>query len=395
MKQELKKSDYYYELPQEKIPKYPLKERDGSKLLVYKNGISQISEFRELNLELEEGDLLIFNNAKVIPARMHFKRKTGATIEILLLQPQEPPNYEEVFSAKSSVVWECIIGNSKKWKENEIIHLKGDDFSLSAELLDRQNKRVRFSWDMGSNFLSILDKVGQLPIPPYLQRDTEDSDYLQYQTIYASREGSVAAPTAGLHFTNPLMDQLAIQGIKDTELTLHVGAGTFLPVKHENALEHPMHNEIFSIGIESLMQIIDTERRISVGTTSLRVLESLYYCGLRLHKRERPPFCIQKLEPYESDHSLSYEESLQLIVNHLKANGLDVFHSSTEIMILPDYKIKSIKGLITNFHLPESTLLMLVAAVVGESWKAIYQTALDNDFRFLSYGDSSLLMIED
>lgn len=394
MSKTVRKSDFYFELPQKSIPKYPLEERDGSKLLVYKQGSTNLSRFNQLASFLESDDLLVFNNAKVIPARMHFKRQSGARIEVLLLKPLNPSNYEEVFHSKAAVVWECIIGNSKKWKENEEIYLEGEDFSLKARLINRENRSVELSWEQNIDFLSLLDKVGKLPIPPYLQRDTEESDYQQYQTIYASREGSVAAPTAGLHFTNELMDQLAIQGIKDTELTLHVGAGTFLPVKEENVLNHQMHNERFSIGLESLVQLREAHRRISVGTTSLRVLESLYYCGLRLQRNESAPFVIGKLEPYQSSSELSYEESLDLIIQHLRKEGQEVFHASTEIMILPHYEIKSIKGLITNFHLPESTLLMLVAAVVGESWKEIYQTALDNDFRFLSYGDSSLLLME-
>ncbi|MFY0644550.1 MAG: S-adenosylmethionine:tRNA ribosyltransferase-isomerase [Bacteroidia bacterium] len=387
-------SDFRYDLPKDQIPQYPLRDRSKSKLLVYRDQKSIIDSFINLKSHLEGDELLVYNNAKVIPARLYFKRATGAQIEVLLIQPFNPANYDQSFSAKSTLSWECMIGNLKKWKDEEVISLKVGNEILEAKLLNRNSKIVQFNWYTDNSFHEVLAKAGELPIPPYLERETELSDYEQYQTVFAQKDGSVAAPTAGLHFTDELLTELKEEGIEQCELTLHVGAGTFLPIKTENVLEHDMHQEFFEIGIDSLKMLLQKSKRIAVGTTSLRVLESLYYFGLRLKNGQDLDSPIGKLEPYHTEDEINYEESLELIVNYLNEQRLNKLYGSTEIMILPHYKLKSITALLTNFHLPESTLLLLVSSVVGGDWQSIYQKALENNFRFLSYGDSSLLFCE-
>lgn len=386
-------SEFNFDLPDSQIAKYPLPNRSDSKLLVYRAG--QISDriFHELAEELESGDQLIFNDAKVIPARMYFKRETGAVIEVLLLEPVLPASYEEVFRATDKVHWACMVGNLKKWKEEEWIKLQiQDELELKARLVNREERIVELIWDGGDAFIDVLEKAGNLPIPPYLNRDTEESDYQTYQTVVAKNNGSVAAPTAALHFTDELLSELSTIGIKKSELTLHVGAGTFLPVKHDNVLDHPMHKEFFEVSLEQLQAMREAKSRIAVGTTSLRVLESLYYVGAQI--QENGSFgLVQKLEAYEKECKLSYDQALEQIIKYMEKEGLSKLHGATEIMILPHYHIKSIKALITNFHLPESTLLMLISSVVGEKWKEIYQHALNHNYRFLSYGDSSLLFV--
>ena len=366
---------------------------DESKLLVYRDNQITHGRFKEIHHYLEEQDLLVFNNAKVIPARMHFKRDTGATIEVLLIEPDTPRNYELNFKSVGRVQWKCIIGNLKKWKDQERIGNVHEDMGLEATLIDRKERLVEFSWSQDVPFLKILEEIGQLPLPPYLNRETEEADYIQYQTVYARNEGSVAAPTAGLHFTPRTFEAMERNGVQRSELTLHVGAGTFLPVKDENVLDHPMHREHFEVSREELKRMLQHPSRIAVGTTSLRVLESLYYVGLRLFSGKQLS-TIAKLEPYEVEANISYEEALNAVLDHLGASGSSSLISSTEIMILPQYQVKSVKALITNFHLPESTLLMLIASVVGDHWKKIYQEALDHNYRFLSYGDSSLLFLD-
>lgn len=385
--------EFHFELSDEKIAKYPLANRADSKLLVYRNGGISDKVFKYIGQELESGDLLVFNNAKVIPARMYFKRKSGATIEVLLLEPVSPSSYEQVFRENKRVEWNCMVGNLKKWKDGEeiscVIH---DELTLKATLKNRDERKVELKWESGEAFIDVLEQVGNLPIPPYLNRDTEESDYSTYQTVVAKNNGSVAAPTAALHFTDELLEELCTNGVKRSELTLHVGAGTFLPVKHDNVLDHPMHKEFFELSLSELINIKNAKDRIAVGTTSLRVLESLYYLGLQIEKKDRFAL-VKKLEPYETVATLSYEDALEKIIVYMRSRSLEKLYGATEIMILPQYKIKSIKALITNFHLPESTLLMLISAVVGEKWKEIYQHALDHNYRFLSYGDSSLLFV--
>lgn len=385
--------DFHFELSDDKIAKYPLPNRADSKLLVYKDGVINDKVFDQIASELVEDDLLVFNNAKVIPARMYFKRESGATIEVLLLEPVQPASYEQVFRERESVEWNCMVGNLKKWKDGEQIYcVIHDDLTLKATLKNRNERRVELKWESGEAFIDVLEQVGNLPIPPYLNRDTEESDYSTYQTVVAKNNGSVAAPTAALHFTDELLQELGSKGIRKGELTLHVGAGTFLPVKHDNVLDHPMHKEFFELSLDELINIKEAKARIAVGTTSLRVLESLYYVGAQI--AEKGEFgLVNKLEPYGSTTDLSYEEALEQIIDYLRSRSIDKLYGATEIMILPQYKIKSIKALITNFHLPESTLLMLVASVVGDDWKKIYAHALANNYRFLSYGDSSLLFV--
>lgn len=389
----IKKEEFYFDLPDERIAKFPLDKRDESKLLIYKNGVKELNTFKNIVNYLDENTLLVMNNAKVIPARLYFNRDSGALIEVLLLEPILPANYEEVFNATEEVQWKCIIGNSKKWKEGEEIHFSGNKALLQATLLNKEDRIVKLHWKTGESFTQLLDKIGELPLPPYLNRAAEQNDYKTYQTVFAKKEGSVAAPTAGLHFTDEVFDELYDKQINTAEVTLHVGAGTFLPVKAENVLEHDMHLEHFEIELSTIEQILAKDKRIAVGTTTLRVLESLYWIGCQLSRNEAT-LHVTKLEPYETQSDLSYEDALQLIAEYLIYNGQTRLQASTEILILPYYKPRSIAALITNFHLPESTLLMLIASIVGDNWRNIYEYALENDFRFLSYGDSSLLFVE-
>ncbi|NNJ56158.1 MAG: S-adenosylmethionine:tRNA ribosyltransferase-isomerase [Bacteroidia bacterium] len=389
----IQKSDFNFELPEANIAKYPLANRDESKLLVYRNGETSLDTFSELPLYLQENDLVIMNNAKVIPARLYFERETGAAIEVLLLEPVNPSNYDLSFRSTATCSWKCIIGNSKKWKDNEKIYLAENPELISAVLLDREERIVELKWKNGLPFNELLEKIGEMPLPPYLNRETEEDDYTTYQTVFAQNEGSVAAPTAGLHFTDKTFNALQTKSIKTEELTLHVGAGTFLPVKEENVLEHDMHREHFEIKKSAIQKIKNASRRIAVGTTTLRVLESLYWIGVRL-KNGNTDLMVNKLEPYETETNLSFGEALIEIENYLKKQGKETLFAATEIMILPHYSPKSIVALITNFHLPESTLLMLISSVVGEHWKEIYRQAIEQNFRFLSYGDSSILFVE-
>ena len=389
----IKKSDFNFDLPEANIAKYPLSSRDDSRLLVYRDGKSEYDSFKNINEYLPANSLVVMNNAKVIPARLYFKRVSGATIEILLLDPYSPASYEESFNSTSTCTWKCIIGNSKKWKDNEVIHLANNPETISAMLIDRGERIVELSWSSKESFTDLLDSIGELPLPPYLNRATEANDALTYQTVFAKNSGSVAAPTAGLHFTPAVFDSMIQKGIETSELTLHVGAGTFLPVKADNVEDHEMHREYFEVTLHSLNQIINNKVRVAVGTTSLRVLESLYWIGVQFANNKNG-LLVTKMEPYEVTSSLSYEESMEHIKTYMEITGIVTLQASTEIMILPHYVPRSVTALITNFHLPESTLLMLIASVVGDSWKAIYTEALQNDFRFLSYGDSSLLFLQ-
>lgn len=386
----IKKSDFNFDLPEANIAKYPLSSRDDSRLLVYRDGKSEYDSFKNINEYLPANSLVVMNNAKVIPARLYFKRVSGAIIEILLLEPYSPASYEESFNSTSTCTWKCIIGNSKKWKNNEVIHLANNPETISAMLIDRGERIVELSWSSKESFTDLLDSIGELPLPPYLNRATEANDALTYQTVFAKNSGSVAAPTAGLHFTPAVFDSMIQKGIETSELTLHVGAGTFLPVKADNVEDHEMHREYFEVTLHSLNQIINNKVRVAVGTTSLRVLESLYWIGVQFANNKNG-LLVTKMEPYEVTSTLSYEESMEHIKTYMKTTGIVTLQASTEIMILPHYVPRSVTALITNFHLPESTLLMLIASVVGDSWKAIYTEALQNYFRFLSYGDSSLL----
>ena len=397
-------SEYDYPLPDERIAKYPLAQRDHSKLLVYRD--AQVSEDRFYNVGkyIPAGSLLVYNNTRVIQARLVFHKPTGARIEVFCLAPIEPYDYQLSLSSTTGCVWKCMIGNAKKWHDEPIsmsIAIHGDSLTFRAEKLSQQGNTfaVRFTWDDATvAFSEILEAVGELPIPPYLNRQTEESDKTTYQTVYSRIKGSVAAPTAGLHFTDEVLDGLRRQGIETTELTLHVGAGTFQPVKVEDANDHPMHTEIIAVPKDAIRQIIaHLGHIVSVGTTSMRTLESLYFIGCRLRNtgipgyRDTETIHINQHEPYAGTYTLSAAEALQAIVDYLDATGQDTLHAETQIMIRPGYTFRVVDILITNFHQPKSTLLLLVSAFVQGDWHRIYDYALSHDFRFLSYGDSSIL----
>jgi len=392
---------YDYLLLDERIAKYPLPQRDASKLLVYKNG--KISESRFLSVAefLPENALLVYNNTRVIQARLEFFKSTGARIEVFCLEPLAPADYAQSLGATAECVWKCMVGNLKKWKDGPLrkeISVSGEECSLVAELLQTEGNThsVRFSWDNAEiHFADILENAGELPIPPYLHRKTEESDLTAYQTVYSKIKGSVAAPTAGLHFTDEVFESLKSKNIKIDEVTLHVGAGTFQPVKTRDIAEHHMHTEVISVKRETIANLQKHLGNIvAVGTTSVRTLESLYYLSPALSRGdgEARKLSVSQWEPYINDTNLSAFDALQNILNYLDANNMDTLHAETQIMIKPGYKFKIVNGMITNFHQPKSTLLLLVSAFVNGNWKSIYDYALANDFRFLSYGDSSLLL---
>ena len=384
-------ADYNYPLPDERIAKYPLAERDHSKLLVYRDG--QVSEDRFYNVGdyIAPGALLIYNNTRVIQARLEFHKPTGARIEVFCLEPLMPHDYQLSLGSSTGCTWKCMVGNAKKWHD-EAIELKAGNFTLRAykEQSLGNTFAVRFEWsEENVSFAEILDAAGELPIPPYLNRKTEESDLRTYQTVYSRIKGSVAAPTAGLHFTEKVLADLHERGIKTTELTLHVGAGTFLPVKTADANEHTMHTEIIAVSKEAIEAIRDNLGKIvAVGTTSMRTLESLYFIGCHPENAT-----VSQFEPYEEafDFRLSTFDSLQALLDYLDKTGQQTLHAETQIMIKPGYTFHVVDQLITNFHQPQSTLLLLVSAFVGGDWHTIYDYALSHDFRFLSYGDSSIL----
>ncbi len=388
-----------YNLPSLRIAKYPLHERDESKLLIYRKGKIKQKQFKHLSQELQAGDLLIFNNTKVIQARLHFFKETGAKIEIFCLEPFQPKDYNLIFQTRNYCKWTCLVGNSKKWKQGKL-HFTDDEFDIYAEKIKDLGKGefvIEFSWSCQHAFADILEKIGQTPIPPYLERNSEESDKETYQTIYSKIEGSVAAPTSGLHFTDKVLSNLKNKGIETAELTLHVGAGTFKPIKEEDASAHEMHAELFFANLNFIEKIAQHKGRIiTVGTTSLRSLESLYYLGILayLNKLEKPNYQqIKQWDLYQIPQDISRVTAFSALEQRIKEEGIERIFAETQIMITPLYKVKSIDGIITNFHQPESTLLLLVASIVGEDWRNIYDYALNNNFRFLSYGDSSLLFL--
>ena len=386
----VRKSDFFFELNEDQIAKYPLNKRDQSKLLCYQYGKITHHKFTDISSILPKDSLLIMNNAKVIPARLYFKRKTGALIEVLLLEPVKPSSYEKSFASTQACQWKCMIGNSKKWKEGEFLDLSIQSGLIQAQLISKTHRIVELSWTNKELFTEVLQKIGELPLPPYLNRKTEDSDIKTYQTVFAKNEGSVAAPTAGLHFTDDVLSNIVNKGVAISEVTLHVGAGTFLPVKEDDVINHEMHQEHFEVTVDTLNLLMSHDQRIAVGTTSLRLLESLYWIGIQLSQNDES-FFVSKLEPYEKNSKLTFKESIGIIKSYMHTHNITVIEAATKILILPDCELKSITGLITNFHLPESTLLMLIASIVGEEWKAIYETAKAEKYRFLSYGDSSIL----
>ena len=395
---EIRIEDYNYPLPDERIAKYPLPERDASKLLVYKEGKVCEMVFRNLPDLLPSNALMVFNDTKVVPARMHFKRATGAHIEIFCLEPVLPVDYNTCFASTASCRWKCVIGNSKRWKEDALEYDCPQDsvlagMHLQAILIDRdgQTGTVEFQWEGGAPFSKVLEECGQVPIPPYLIRDTEAIDLERYQTLYAHIRGSVAAPTAGLHFTEAVLEAIRNKGIETRNVCLHVGAGTFLPVKSSLVSEHPMHREPFSVSLDLLRELRSGGRPcIAVGTTSVRTLESLYYAGVSIIDTGKPED-IRQWAPYDKEYTYSTQEALDAIISYLESNRLDELRLGTRIIIVPGFTFRIVDMMVTNFHQPESTLILLISAFVGGDWRTIYNFALENGFRFLSYGDSSLL----
>ena len=394
-------SDYTYDLPQEKIAAYPLENRHASKLLDYKNETIEEFVFRDLTDVLPEHAVLVFNKTRVIQARLHFFTEKSQAIEIFCLEPHEPHEDLTVAMAKQlSCRWNCLVGNLKRWKENELILKKGD-ISLKASIVERFETHVviDFSWEPKELcFAEVLSALGNMPIPPYLKRKSELKDSERYQTIYAEAEGSVAAPTAGLHFTEEVMQSLDKKGIERLSLTLHVGAGTFKPVKSEKLKDHSMHAEWLEVEKSMIEKLVKCKDKtiVAVGTTSLRSLESLYWMGLKVYlnpESHLEEIEIKQWEVYELEQSsIPLEASLGALLSWMEARSLEKLICQTQILIAPPYQLKVAKGLVTNFHQPQSTLLLLVSAIVGDKWKSIYQYALDHEFRFLSYGDSSLLL---
>ncbi|MBR4817483.1 MAG: S-adenosylmethionine:tRNA ribosyltransferase-isomerase [Bacteroidales bacterium] len=391
--------DYNYPLTDDRIAKYPLPERDGSKLLHYKDGMVDEFLFRDLPDLLPASSVMVFNDTKVVPARMHFQRASGAHIEIFCLQPVEPAEYSTVFTSVGRCVWRCVIGNSKRWKD-DILRLYGRDgdpalvrMDLKARLLSREGETgiVEFTWEGDIPFSAVLEACGTVPIPPYLNRETEAVDFERYQTLYARFRGSVAAPTAGLHFTENVLNRIRAKGIDTETVCLHVGAGTFLPVKSDNVAEHPMHSEPFVVRKSFIQSLIGGNKTvIAVGTTSVRTLESLFYLGVSCIETGRPA-TVEQWCPYTRDYAYTLDESLEAIVKYLDENGLDELKADTRIIIVPGFRFRIVDMLVTNFHQPESTLILLVSAFVSGDWRTIYDYALGHGFRFLSYGDSSLL----
>ena len=396
--------DYNYNLPDERIAKFPLAKRDNSKLLLYRHGEVTEDVFHNIAEYLPKGALMVFNNTKVIQARLHFRKETGALIEVFLLEPHMPADYEQMFQTTGHCSWLCMIGNLKKWKEGTLkrtFDVKGKEVTLVAERKEDVHKsyRVDFSWDASDvSWAELLDAVGELPIPPYLNRETQESDKTTYQTVYSKIKGSVAAPTAGLHFTPEVLADIDRHGIDREELTLHVGAGTFKPVKSEEIQDHEMHTEYICVHRQTLEKLIRHDAKaIAVGTTSVRTLESLYYIGVKLEKTldlSEEELHVCQWEPYENAVAkpITPLKAIENILAYLDKHGLSALHASTQIIIAPGYEYNIVKMLVTNFHQPQSTLLLLVSAFVHGDWHNIYDYALAHDFRFLSYGDSSLLI---
>ncbi len=397
--------DYSYDLPDERIAKFPLPQRDKSKLLVYNHGKLSQDVFCNITRYLPKGALMVFNNTKVIQARLHFRKETGSLIEIFLLEPALPADYEQMFQTTGACSWYCMAGNLKKWKAGALtttVEIPGKEpvlLTAERDLSCQTALKIDFKWTGNDrlSFAELLDIVGELPIPPYLNRNTQESDKTTYQTVYSKIKGSVAAPTAGLHFTQNVLADIDSHGIDREELTLHVGAGTFKPVKSEEIEGHAMHTEYVCIRRTTLEKLLQHNcEAIAVGTTSVRTLESLYYmgCKLKANPNATPEqLHVNQWEPYDQTAAnITPTEAIGELIAYLDRNNLPSLHSSTQIIIAPGYEYKIVKRLITNFHQPQSTLLLLVSAFVGGNWKAIYRYALDNDFRFLSYGDSSILI---
>ena len=391
---------YTYDLPDERIAKFPLANREESKLLIYRDGEIEEQRFSKVREILQPGQTLIFNNTKVIHARLFFQKSTGALIEIFCLEPFQPSDYATNFTAKQTCDWICMVGNLKKWKEGVLscrFVNQGQEGELKAEKLFQRNGEVvvRFSWDAGFVFSEVLEACGRIPIPPYLNRESQESDDVRYQTVYSREEGSVAAPTAGLHFTDELLGALRRKGVETIALTLHVGAGTFRPVKAECIGEHDMHTEHLIVTRQLVEQLKNKHAEvIAVGTTSVRTLESLYWMGVKRLMGMADFFVLHQWEAYCLPMDYTLEQAMQALLEWFDVNGEMVLKAKTTIMIVPGYVFRVIDAMFTNFHQPQSTLLLLVGAAVGTDWQKIYHYALSHDFRFLSYGDSSLLMLK-
>lgn len=391
--------EFDYNLPDERIAKYPLEKRDASKLLMYREGKVSEYQFSTLPQILPEDSIMVFNDTKVVPARLHFQRESGAHIEIFCLEPVSPEEYVSMFAVTDSCRWKCIVGNVKRWKNDTLsLYNPGNareisEMDLRADLVERcgETSIVEFKWSNGASFSKVLEVCGSVPIPPYLNRETEDVDLERYQTLYARYRGSVAAPTAGLHFTESVLDAIRNRNISTDTVCLHVGAGTFLPVKSSMVSEHTMHREPFVVTLALLERILASEGDvIAVGTTSVRTLESLYYIGVSCIEKGMP--CdVGQWDPYSREYEYSTEQSIKAIISYLKENGLDELKLGTRIIIVPGFRFRIVDVLVTNFHQPQSTLLLLISAFVDGEWKSIYDYALENGFRFLSYGDSSVL----
>ncbi len=382
----MKLSDYSYQLPESRIAKFPLEKRENSKLLVYEKGQIRHNKFGDIVNQLPSNSSLYFNNTKVIPARVILYKEEGARIEIFLLEPLVPSTaHEEIMNSTGNCVWKCFIGNAKKWKQG--VPLKHDKLKLTATRI--ADKEVLFKWENGT-FSEILTEIGKTPLPPYIDREVDPSDKDRYQTVYSKFDGAVAAPTAGLHFTEGILNKIQQKGINTHYLTLHVSAGTFQPFRSEEVLEHKMHNEQVLIDKKTVKSLLESEFTIAVGTTSMRTLESLYWYGVVLEEGKEDFYILQD-DPYKKE-AIETHKALQNVLDYMERNGLQQLRGQTEIFIYPGYDFKICKGLITNFHFPNTTLVLLIAAFLGEDWRRVYDEALQNEYRFLSYGDSSLLL---
>ncbi|MFC2152402.1 S-adenosylmethionine:tRNA ribosyltransferase-isomerase [Bacteroidota bacterium] len=390
-------NEYTYVLPDKRIAKYPLDKRDQSQLLVYKQGKVDKNSFENIDKYIDSNTTCVFNNTKVILARLKFYKKTGAQIEIFCLEPIEPTDYVLAFQQTEKITWKCIVGNLKKWKDQELkktISIKKTEIELTASKrsVNGNAQIIEFSWNNDNyTFSEILENIGSTPIPPYLNRESENIDKDRYQTIYSKLKGSVAAPTAGLHFTEKVFNKLEKKQIKIEEVTLHVGAGTFKPVKSETINEHEMHTEHFMVRKTTIENLLKSEKTVAIGTTSVRTIESIYWLGVKILKNNNLDTHISQWEAYKLP-TKSKKEALEALLNYMEENELEELHASTQIMIFPGYSFKMLDALVTNFHQPKSTLLLLIAAFIGDDWKKVYDFALGNNFRFLSYGDSSILI---
>ncbi|MBS7290091.1 MAG: S-adenosylmethionine:tRNA ribosyltransferase-isomerase [Bacteroidales bacterium] len=391
--------DYNYMLSDERIAKYPLPDRDSSRLLYYSSGKIEERIFRDLPDLLPTDSIIVFNDTKVVPARLHFQRASGAHIEIFCLEPIDPPEYNTIFAVDSACRWRCVIGNSKRWKDDVLTLYNPEsselvnELSLEARLIEKEGETgiVEFRWKNSYPFSRVLEICGTVPIPPYLNRKTEAIDSERYQTLYARFQGSVAAPTAGLHFTEDVLTRIRAKGIDMENVCLHVGAGTFLPVKSSNVADHPMHREPFVVKKDFIRTLLEAGKGVTaVGTTTVRTLESLYYVGVSCIEKGKAED-VDQWAPYIRDYQYSLQDALEAILSWLDSEALDELKVGTRIIIVPGFKFRIVERLVTNFHQPESTLILLVSAFVNGDWRSIYDYALENGFRFLSYGDSSLL----